>query len=81
MLYFIYMICIDELKATFNRIILIQNNTSSVEEEIMANVIVQNLGPMLKQLETLPGSPQFKQEVTQEIERRKHESERPTETD
>lgn len=81
MLYFIYMICIDELKATFNRIILIQNNTSSVEEEIMANVIVQNLGPMLKQLETLPGSPQFKQEVVQEIERRKRESERPTETD
>lgn len=75
------MICIDELKATFNRIILIQNNTSSVEEEIMANVIVQNLGPMLKQLETLPGSPQFKQEVVQEIERRKRESERPTETD
>lgn len=75
------MICIDELKATFNRIILIQNNTSSVEEEIMANVIVQNLGPMLKQLETLPGSPQFKQEVAQEIERRKRESKRPTETD
>lgn len=80
MLYFIYMICIDELKATFNRIILIQNNTSSVEEEIMANVIVQNLGPMLKQLETLSGSPQFKQEVAEEIERRKHESEQPTET-
>lgn len=75
------MICIDELKSTFNRIILIQNNTSSVEEEIMANVIVQNLGPMLKQLETLSGSPQFKQEVAEEIERRKHESERPTETD
>ena len=75
------MICIDELKSTFNRIILIQNNTSSVEEEIMANVIVQNLGPMLTQLETLSGSPQFKQEVAQEIERRKHESERPTETD
>lgn len=75
------MICIDELKSTFNRIILIQNNTSSVEEEIMANVIVQNLGPMLKQLETLSDSPQFKQEVAQEIERRKHESERPTETD
>ena len=47
----------------------------------MSNVIVQNLGLMLKQLETLPDSPQFKQEVTQEIERRKYESERPTETD
>lgn len=74
------MICIDELKSTFNRIILIRNNTSSVKEEIMANVIVQNLGPMLKQLETLPDSPQFKQEVAEEIERRKHESEQPTET-
>lgn len=74
------MICIDELKATFNRIILLQNNTGSVEEEIMANVIVQNLGPMLKQLEMMSGSPQFKQEVAQEIERRKHESEQPTET-
>lgn len=74
------MICIDELKSTFNRIILIENNTSSVEEKIMSNVIVQNLGPMLKQLETLSGSPQFKQEVAEEIERRKHESERPTET-
>lgn len=74
------MICIDELKSTFNRIILLQNNTSSVEEEIMANVIVQNLGPMLKQLEMMSGSPQFKQEVAEEIERRKHESEQPTET-
>lgn len=74
------MICIDELKSTFNRIILLQNNTDSVEEEIMSNVIVQNLGPMLKQLEMMSGSPQFKQEVAQEIERRKHESEQPTET-
>jgi hypothetical protein len=74
------MICIDELKSTFNRIILLQNNTGSVEEEIMANVIVQNLGPMLKQLEMMSGSPQFKQEVAEEIERRKHESEQPTET-
>jgi len=74
------MICIDELKSTFNRIILLQNNTDSVEEEIMANVIVQNLGPMLKQLEMMSGSPQFKQEVAEEIERRKHESEQPTET-
>ena len=75
------MICIDELKSTFNRIILIENNTSSVEEKIMSKVIIQDLGLMRKQLGTLPGSPQFKQEVAQEIERRKHESERPTETD
>lgn len=73
------MICIDELRSTFNRIILLQNNTESVDEEIMASVIIQNLGTMLKQLEMMSGSPEFKMEVEQEIERRKHDTEQPTE--
>lgn len=73
------MICIDELRSTFNRIILLQNNTESVDEEIMASVIVQNLGTMIKQLEMMSGSPEFKMEVEQEIERRKHDTEQPTE--
>ena len=67
------MIAIDELKYTLNRISLLQQNTDSVEEEIMSNVIVQNLGPMIKQLEMMSGSPQFKAEVEQEIERRKND--------
>lgn len=66
------MIAIDELKYTLNRISVLQQNTDSVEEEIMSNVIVQNLGPMIKQLEMMSGSPQFKAEVEQEIERRKN---------
>lgn len=66
------MIAIDELKYTLNRILLLQQNTDSVEEEIMDNVIVQNLGPMINQLEMMSGSPQFKSEVEQEIERRKN---------
>ncbi len=66
------MIVIDELKYTLNRILLLQQNTDSVEEEIMSNVIVQNLGPMINQLEMMSGSPQFKSEVEQEIERRKN---------
>lgn len=66
------MIAIDELKYTLNRISLLQQNTDSVEEEIISNVIVQNLGPMIKQLEMMSGSPQFKAEVEQEIERRKN---------
>ena len=37
------MVCLDELKSTLNRIVLLQNNTDSVEEEIMSNVIIQNL--------------------------------------
>ena len=73
------MICIDELRSTFNRIILLQNNTESVDEEIMASVIIQNLGTMLKQLEMMSGSPEFKMEVEQEIERRKHDTEQSTE--
>ena len=73
------MICIDELRSTFNRIILLQNNTESVDEEIMASVIIQNLGTMIKQLEMMSGSPEFKMEVEQEIERRKHDTEQPTE--
>lgn len=66
------MIAIDELKYTLNRISLLQQNTDSVEDEIMSNVIIQNLGPMIKQLEMMSGSPQFKAEVEQEIERRKN---------
>lgn len=66
------MIAIDELKYTLNRISLLQENIDSVEEEIMSNVIIQNLGPMIKQLEMMSGSPQFKAEVEQEIERRKN---------
>lgn len=66
------MIAIDELKYTLNRISLLQQNTDSVEEEIISNVIIQNLGPMIKQLEMMSGSPQFKTEVEQEIERRKN---------
>lgn len=66
------MIAIDELKYTLNRISVLQQNTDSVEEEIISNVIVQNLGPMIKQLEMMSGSPQFKTEVEQEIERRKN---------
>lgn len=73
------MICIDELRSTFNRIILLQNNTESVDEEIMASVITQNLGTMLKQLEMMSASPEFKMEVEQEIERRKHDTEQSTE--
>lgn len=73
------MICIDELRSTFNRIVLLQNNTESVDEEIMASVIIQNLGTMLKQLEMMSASPEFKMEVEQEIERRKHDTEQSTE--
>lgn len=64
------MIAINELTSTLNRMMILQNNTDAVEEEIMASVIIQNLTSMIKQLEMMAGSPQFKQDVEREKERR-----------
>jgi hypothetical protein len=64
------MIAIDELKYTLNRLSLLQENSESVEESVMAGIINQNLGPMIQQLEMMSGSPQFKKEVELETERR-----------
>lgn len=60
------MIVTDEIKATINRLNLLANNTESVEEKIMANLLVVNLGELMKQAVLIAGSPQFKQQVEQE---------------
>lgn len=62
------MIAIDELKSTIARFNLLADNTSSVEEKIMANVIVTNLIEIAKQAEMISVSPQFKQQVELEKE-------------
>lgn len=64
------MIAIDELKYTLNRLSLLQENSESVEESVMAGIINQNLGPMIQQLEMMSGTPQFKKEVELETARR-----------
>jgi hypothetical protein len=60
------MIATDEIKATINRLNLLANNTESAEEKIMANLLVANLGELMKQAILIAGSPQFKQQVEQE---------------
>lgn len=60
------MIATDEIKATINRLNLLATNTESVEEKIMANLLVANLGELMKQAVFIAGSPQFKQQVEQE---------------
>lgn len=60
------MIATDEIKATINRLNLLVNNTESAEEKIMANLLVANLGELMKQAVLIAGSPQFKQQVEQE---------------
>jgi len=60
------MIAADEIKATINRLNLLATNTESAEEKIMANLLVANLGELMKQAILIAGSPQFKQQVEQE---------------
>lgn len=62
------MIASDEIKATINRLNLLATNTESVEEKIMANLLVANLGELIKQAVLIAGSPQFKQQVELEKE-------------
>lgn len=62
------MIASDEIKATINRLNLLANNTESAEEKIMANLLVANLGELMKQAVLIAGSPQFKQQVELEKE-------------
>lgn len=62
------MIATDEIKATINRLNLLATNTESAEEKIMANLLVTNLGELMKQAVLISGSPQFKQQVELEKE-------------
>jgi hypothetical protein len=62
------MIATDEIKATINRLNLLVTNTESAEEKIMANLLVANLGELMKQAVLIAGSPQFKQQVELEKE-------------
>ena len=68
------MIATDEIKTTINRLNLLANNTESAEEKIMANLLVANLGELMKQAVLIAGSPQFKQQV--ELEKENTEDEK-----
>lgn len=68
------MIATDEIKATINRLNLLANNTESVEEKLMANLLVANLGELMKQAVLIANSPQFKQQV--ELEKENAEDEK-----
>ena len=68
------MIATDEIKATINRLNLLATNTESVEEKLMANLLVANLDELMKQAVLIAGSPQFKQQV--ELEKENAEDEK-----
>ena len=68
------MIATDEIKATINRLNLLATNTESVEEKLMANFLIANLGELMKQAVLIAKSPQFKQQV--ELEKENAEDEK-----
>ena len=63
------MIAIDELKATAKRLELLRDNTDSIEEKLMVNMLFGNLLDLAKQAEMISNSPAFKQEVEKETQR------------
>lgn len=68
------MIATDEIKATINRLNLLATNTESAEEKLMANLLIANLGELMKQTVLIANSPQFKQQV--ELEKENAEDEK-----
>lgn len=63
------MIAIDELKATAKRLELLRDNTDSIKEKMMVNMLFGNLLDLAKQAEMISNSPAFKQEVEKEKQR------------
>lgn len=71
------MIAIDELKATAKRLELLRDNTDSIEEKMMVNMLFGNLLDLAKQAEMISNSPAFKQEVEKETQRLQGEKDIP----
>lgn len=71
------MIAIDELKATAKRLELLRDNTDSIEERMMVNMLFGNLLDLAKQAEMISNSPAFKQEVEKEKQRLQSEKDIP----
>lgn len=71
------MIAIDELKATAKRLELLRDNTDSIEEKMMVNMLFGNLLDLAKQAEMISNSPAFKQEVEKEKQRLQGEKDIP----
>lgn len=65
------MIALDELKSTINRLGILMSNSESIEEKLMANLLITNLSEMYKQAEMIANSSQFKQQVQQEEQKGK----------
>lgn len=71
------MIAIDELKATAKRLELLRDNTDSIEEKMMVNMLFGNVLDLAKQAEMISNSPAFKQEVEKEKQRLQGEKDIP----
>ena len=60
------MICIEELISLNKRLELLYNNTDNPEEKLATNIVMDNVGNLIRQLNELVNSPQFKEMAKKE---------------
>lgn len=60
------MICIEELISLNKRLELLYNNTDNPEEKLATNIVMDNVANLIKQLNEVVNSPQFKEMAKKE---------------
>lgn len=60
------MICIDELISLNKRLELLYNNTDNPEEKLATNIVMENVANLIRQLNEVVNSPQFKEMAKKE---------------
>lgn len=60
------MICIEELISLNKRLELLYNNTDNPEEKLATNIVMENVANLIRQLNEVVSSPQFKEMAKKE---------------
>ena len=60
------MICIEELVSLNKRLEILYNNTDNPEEKLATNIVMDNVANLIRQLNELVNSPQFKEMAKKE---------------
>lgn len=60
------MICIEELISLNKRLELLYNNTDNPEEKLATNIVMENVANLIRQLNEVVNSPQFKEMAKKE---------------
>jgi UDP-N-acetylglucosamine 2-epimerase len=60
------MICIEELISLNKRLELLYNNTDNPEEKLATNIVMENVANLIRQINEVVSSPQFKEMAKKE---------------